>query len=154
MPQPDLNMPYASWSSRTSVLGFPPSSTRFKSILRTQVRICVPPRPVHIATMLILTVLRVAFSFAVLAATTPSYNARPFAASLEKRRSQNVDSSLQVDLGYDVYQGVANHSTGLNTWKGYAVRLFLKELHLTFTVFDMRPLLLGLYVGKLHNRRR
>jgi len=67
------------------------------------------------ATMLILTVLRLAFSFAVLAAAALSYNARPFAASLGKRRS------LQVDLDYDVYQGVANSSTGSNTWKGYAV---------------------------------
>lgn len=106
------------------------------------------------ATMLILTVLRLAFSFVVLAAATPSYNARPFATSLENRQSQNVDSSLQVDLGYDVYQGVSNTSTGLNTWKGYAVRPFLKELRLTFTVSALRPLPLGLYVGKPHKHRR
>src|ERR1700733_11735279 len=117
----------------------------------------VPPHPVHIAlfrNMLILTALRLAFSFAVLAAATPSYNARPFVASLENRQSQNINSSLQVDLGYDVYQGVANTSTGLNTWKGYVVRPFLKELRLTFTVFALRPLPLGLYVGKPHNHRR
>jgi hypothetical protein len=105
-------------------------------------------------TMLILTVLRLAFSFIVLATATPSYNARPFAASLENRQSQNINGGLQVDLGYDVYQGVANTSTGLNTWKGYAVRPFLKELRLTFTVFALRPLPLGLYVGKPHNHRR
>ena len=28
-------------------------------------------------------------------------------------------SSLTVDLGYGVYKGVSNSSTGLNTWKGY-----------------------------------
>jgi hypothetical protein len=101
--------------------------------------------------MLILTVLRLAFSFAALAAATPSYNARPFAASLAKRRNQNINSSLQVDLGYDVYQGVANSSTSLNTWKGYAFSTILKEPHLTFAVFDLQPLPLGLYVGKPHN---
>jgi hypothetical protein len=72
------------------------------------------------AIMLTLAVSWLTFSSAVLAAAAPSYNARPFVASLDKRQSQNVNSSLQVDLGYGVYQGVANSSTGLNTWKGYA----------------------------------
>lgn len=42
---------------------------------------------------------------------------KPFNHLLEKRQTAG-SSSLQVDLGYEVYEGVANASTGLNTWKG------------------------------------
>lgn len=31
----------------------------------------------------------------------------------------NRTSSLQIDLGYEIYQGSSNASTGLNVWKGY-----------------------------------
>ncbi|KAL5394941.1 hypothetical protein PMIN06_003243 [Paraphaeosphaeria minitans] len=44
-------------------------------------------------------------------------HAKPF-AQWKRQSSANVTSSTQVDLGYEVYEGVANSSTGLNTFKG------------------------------------
>ena len=61
-----------------------------------------------------------AFLAAGVSAATPSYNSKVFDALLSKRQ-RTVDplsSSLVVDLGYEQYMGVANLSTGLNTWKG------------------------------------
>ncbi|KAM0803482.1 carboxylesterase type B [Usnea florida] len=57
---------------------------------------------------------------AVVSAATPNYNSRTFDSLLSKRQStgNHSSSSLVVDLGYDQYMGVANLSTGLNTWKG------------------------------------
>ncbi|KAL8825770.1 MAG: hypothetical protein Q9191_004216, partial [Dirinaria sp. TL-2023a] len=48
------------------------------------------------------------------------YNGRPFESLRNKRQLiQNTSANgLVVDLGYERYQGVANASTGLNTWKG------------------------------------
>lgn len=40
---------------------------------------------------------------------------------VEKRQDAFSQTDLIVDLGYERYQGVANSSTGLNTWLGYAV---------------------------------
>ena len=58
-------------------------------------------------------------SLATLAlAATPRYNGRAFESMLSKRQSTS-GSGLTVDLGYEQYMGVANASTGLNTWKGY-----------------------------------
>ena len=57
---------------------------------------------------------------AVLAASgfgTP-FNPRPFGSVLSKRQSTSSSNSLVVDLGYEQYQGVANSTTGLITWKG------------------------------------
>ena len=49
------------------------------------------------------------------------FNVRPFESLLDKRQLiQNTSANGPiVDLGYERYQGVANASTGLNTWKGY-----------------------------------
>ena len=56
-------------------------------------------------------------------AATPRYNGRAFDSVFAKRQgtSTSASSSLTVDLGYEQYMGVANASTGLNTWKGYAL---------------------------------
>lgn len=69
--------------------------------------------------MLICAVCWLTLGWTAVAAAAPSYSALPFAAVVEKRQSQTVNGSLQIDLGYAVYQGVANTTTGLNTWKGY-----------------------------------
>ena len=53
-------------------------------------------------------------------AATPRYNVRAFDSVIGRRQSTST-SSLTVDLGYEQYMGVANASTGLNTWKGYAL---------------------------------
>ena len=63
--------------------------------------------------------LSVCASLATLAfAATPRYNGRAFDSVIGRRQSTSA-SSLTVDLGYEQYMGVANASTGLNTWKGY-----------------------------------
>ena len=53
-------------------------------------------------------------------ASASPYNARPFDSFLSARQLTQSPSAngLVVDLGYEQYQGVANKSTGLNTWKG------------------------------------
>lgn len=61
-----------------------------------------------------------AYLAAVASSATPSYNSKAFDKVLVKRQS-SVDqssSSLVVDLGYERYMGVADVSSGLNTWKG------------------------------------
>ena len=46
------------------------------------------------------------------------FTPKPFDAALSKRQSTIPADNLVVDLGYERYQGVANSSTGLNTWRG------------------------------------
>lgn len=55
-----------------------------------------------------------------LASPSPAYNVRPFGHLLSKRQSTSASSTveLEVDLGYEQYQGVADDSTGLNTFRG------------------------------------
>lgn len=66
----------------------------------------------------------IVFSISCLAglsiASASPYNARPFDPFLAARQlTQNTSANgMVVDLGYEQYQGVANQSTGLNTWKG------------------------------------
>ena len=57
---------------------------------------------------------------AAVSAANVRYNSRAFDSLLSKRQSNlsQSPSTLLVDLGYDQYMGVANVSTGLNTWKG------------------------------------
>ena len=62
-------------------------------------------------------------AFCVVVATvvsaSPYINARSFDAILCRRDlGFNAPSSLTVDLGYEVYQGVKETSTGLHTFKG------------------------------------
>ncbi|KAI4089256.1 MAG: hypothetical protein LQ339_008575 [Xanthoria mediterranea] len=51
---------------------------------------------------------------------SPSYNSRPFVSFLARREapSNTSTAALEVDLGYERYQVVADSSTGLNTFKG------------------------------------
>ena len=51
---------------------------------------------------------------------SPSYNSRPFVSFLARRQapSNTSTAALEVDLGYERYRGVADSSTGLNTFKG------------------------------------
>lgn len=68
-------------------------------------------------------VLVVYASFAAIVSATPTHNPRAFEGVLNKRQSSgnassSASSSLIVDLGYEQYQGVANQTTNLTTWKG------------------------------------
>ncbi|KAL5320157.1 hypothetical protein ACEPPN_010958 [Leptodophora sp. 'Broadleaf-Isolate-01'] len=48
-----------------------------------------------------------------------SFNPRPFDGALGRRQSTPANtSSLQVDLGYSVYEGFYSESSRLNEWKG------------------------------------
>lgn len=64
--------------------------------------------------------LTICAGLAVIAsAAVPHYNSRAFDGVLSQRQtSMNISSNLIVDLGYERYMGVANASTGLNTFKG------------------------------------
>ena len=62
--------------------------------------------------------LAVPVALAAIASSTATYSHKAFDSVLSKRQSSGRSSSLVVDLGYEQYMGVANASTGLNTWKG------------------------------------
>lgn len=48
------------------------------------------------------------------------YNSNPFGSSLQARQNRgNSSTSLQVDLGYEIYQGTSNNTSSLNIWRGY-----------------------------------
>ncbi|KAH6678129.1 carboxylesterase type B [Halenospora varia] len=54
-----------------------------------------------------------------LASAIPSsFNPNPFNEALSKRQSSNTANPLQVDLGYSIYEGISNSSTGLNVFNG------------------------------------
>ncbi|KAL8769875.1 MAG: hypothetical protein Q9209_004313 [Squamulea sp. 1 TL-2023] len=64
--------------------------------------------------------LAISLSLLSLVVASPAYNARPFDSFIARRQNPSNTSSEapQVDLGYERYQGVADASTGLNTFKG------------------------------------
>jgi hypothetical protein len=48
------------------------------------------------------------------------YDFKPYEAVLHARRNKVTSaSSLQVDLGYEVYEGYVDNGTGLSNWNGY-----------------------------------
>ena len=49
---------------------------------------------------------------------------QPFREVLRKRQS-TTSNALEVDLGYEVYQGSNNASTGINSWRGYGFSAIL-----------------------------
>ena len=77
--------------------------------------------------MKLLLLLSSCASFAATVIASPFPNGKPFHAVWSKRQSSS-SSPLTVDLGYEVYQGVANATTKLNTFKGYATIYFGQEL--------------------------
>lgn len=58
------------------------------------------------------------FFVVALLLTTRNGHRQPFAQALHASTADN-NSPLQIDLGYEIYQGYSNASTGLNVWKGY-----------------------------------
>lgn len=50
-------------------------------------------------------------------AAPPSPHSDPFKNLARQAKRQNADS-LQVDLGYEIYQGYHNDTSDLNIWKG------------------------------------
>lgn len=57
--------------------------------------------------------------FAYTASAFPHANINSF-QNFKRQAGQNITNSLRVDLGYEIYEGVSNSSTGLNTFKGLA----------------------------------
>ncbi|EXJ80631.1 hypothetical protein A1O3_06915 [Capronia epimyces CBS 606.96] len=46
-------------------------------------------------------------------------NPQPFEGTLQARESRgNFSSSLRVDLGYEIYEGISNSTSGLSIWRG------------------------------------
>lgn len=67
--------------------------------------------------------LSLIFVTCVVAASTvsavPYRNSRAFEAVKTKRQEQRTSPPLRVDLGYQLYQGFHNTTSGLNIWEGY-----------------------------------
>ena len=57
--------------------------------------------------------------FAQAGLALPPHGFKAYDAALKARQAGSNATSLQVDLGYEIYDGVKNASTGLNVWKGY-----------------------------------
>jgi hypothetical protein len=57
------------------------------------------------------------FALTFSSATVAFPQSRPFKNALDARQNAG-NNSLAVDLGYGIYQGYSNASTGINTWKG------------------------------------
>ena len=60
--------------------------------------------------------------WAAVACTSPSFNPKAFDTFLSERQLSNGSlasaGNLTVDLGYEIYQGVPNKTTGLNDYWG------------------------------------
>lgn len=77
--------------------------------------------PIHTSpTMYLLSLLIVAATFQGVVAIPQS---RPY----EKWKRQSASNSTRVDLGYEIYEGVANSSTRLNTFKGCAIAMHVER---------------------------
>lgn len=64
------------------------------------------------------------FTLAACAVASPAaYDRKPFAKASAKRQATYSGSSLEVDLGYSVYQGFSNASAGLDVFKGWVTQL-------------------------------
>ena len=59
-----------------------------------------------------------------------AYNPRPYANALRARQSGG-SSSLRVDLGYEIYDGMLNSTSGLNIWRGYTRSIPMVSTRLT-----------------------
>lgn len=57
-------------------------------------------------------------SASLISAAPPSPHSRPFDHIYQKRQSNGTSSNLQIDLGYEVYEGVYNSTTDINYWLG------------------------------------
>lgn len=55
---------------------------------------------------------------AVALASAIPKDALPFEAVKREINTTVVNNNLRVDLGYEVYEGVFNATTGINAWKG------------------------------------
>lgn len=43
---------------------------------------------------------------------------QPFGKLLSQKQQSPASDALDVDLGYAIYRGFANATTGINTWRG------------------------------------
>ena len=65
-------------------------------------------------------------------AAPPAPYSDPFKHIARQASSQNA-SGLQVDLGYETYQGYHNDTSGLDIWKGYVLRILTLATKLSLT---------------------
>ncbi|KAM0803758.1 carboxylesterase type B [Usnea florida] len=62
--------------------------------------------------------LSLSISAASISVSSKYSNGPPTAVYEKRQQSENGSSSLLVDLGYELYEGVADNITGFRTWKG------------------------------------
>lgn len=55
----------------------------------------------------------------MLLANTIMFALAAASATAVRQETTNPKASLSVDLGYSVYRGVKNTTSGINSWKGY-----------------------------------
>jgi hypothetical protein len=78
---------------------------------------------------------------ASLAASAALPVAQPFENFKAKRQSSNAtsNSDLEVDLGYEVYEGYKNQTTGINIWRGYVkTTLHIRSMLTTHIKYSIR----------------
>ena len=78
---------------------------------------------------------------ASLAASAAVPVAQPFEHFKAKRQSVNAtsNSDLEVDLGYEVYEGYTNQTTGINIWRGYAkTKLHVRSILIPLIKYSIR----------------
>jgi hypothetical protein len=78
---------------------------------------------------------------ASLAASAALPAAQPFEHFKAKRQSSNAtsNSDLEVDLGYEVYEGYNNQTTGINIWRGYVnTTLHVRSMLTTHIKYSIR----------------
>lgn len=74
--------------------------------------------------MLLPSVIAGAFTLLGVVAALPQ--SQPFREVLRNRQS-TTSNALEVDLGYEIYQGSSNASTGINAWRGYGYLVILND---------------------------
>lgn len=71
------------------------------------------------------------YLLALATTVTATYNPYPYDHVFQKRAASPSNSSLEVDLGYEIYRGISNKTSGLNIFRGYPIVPQYPTQHLT-----------------------
>ena len=89
----------------------------------------------------------------VAAKLTP-YNARPYYHFLQTRQEygtqSNNASATEIDLGYSIYRGILNTTSGLNIYKGLVKTYLARKLTEKSPAFGSQKLQSANCDGRLH----
>lgn len=75
-------------------------------------------RPLPFILKMLTYILSLTILIVSVIARPPYSEPQPFARALKARQAVTNTTGLQVDLGYAIYQGQANSTTNLNTFRG------------------------------------